>query len=76
MIPSLTNEAYELHLLAGLVIAWAGGRRWLAIVAAAAIGKEVIDYFYHGLPDVLDVFFTLLGGFTYKLMAWKRSISS
>ena len=74
-LPALTNSAYEMHFLAGLIIALLGGRRWLAIALALAIGKEIADFFYHGQPDVLDIVFTLFGGITYKLVEWKRNIS-
>jgi len=75
-LPAITNAAYEMHFLAGLIIAMLGGRRWLAIALALAIAKEAADYCYHGLPDVLDIIFTLFGGATYKLVEWKRKISS
>lgn len=74
-LPALTNAAYEMHFLAGLIIALLGGRRWLIIALALAIGKEVADYFHHGQPDVLDIIFTISGGITYKLVEWKRNTS-
>ena len=74
-LPAITNAAYEMHFLVGLLIALLGGRRWLIICLALAIGKEIADFFYHGQPDVLDIVFTLFGGITYKLVEWKRNIS-
>lgn len=75
-LPALTNAAYEMHFLAGLAIAWLGGRRWLIAALALAIAKEAADYCYHGLPDMLDVIFTLFGAATYKLVEWKRKTLS
>lgn len=74
-LPALTNAAYEMHFLAGLLIAWLAGRRWLIAALALAIAKEAADFLYHGLPDVLDIIFTLAGGATYKLVEWKRNTS-
>lgn len=74
-IPSLTPEAYEMHFLAGLLIAWLAGRRWLAWLILLALAKEGLDTWIHGKPDILDIVFTLIGGVTYKVIAWKRSIS-
>lgn len=75
MIPSLTPQAYEMHLLAGLLIAWLAGRRWWWVLILLALAKEGFDTWLHGKPDILDIIFTLIGGVTYKLIAWKRSIS-
>lgn len=76
MLPALTPAAYEMHFLAGLAIAWLAGRRWLIWLIVLAVAKEGFDLWWHGKPDLLDIIFTLFGGFTYKLIAaWKTSIS-
>lgn len=58
----ISREAYELHFIVGVLVALTTGRRWLLWVMILAVGKELADYFHHGKPDVLDVFFTALGG--------------
>lgn len=72
---ALTPEAYEMHFLAGLLIAWLAGRRWLIWLIALAMIKEGFDLWWHGKPDILDIIFTLAGGLTYKISAWKISTS-
>lgn len=73
-IHSLTKAAYELHLLAGAAIALATGRKWLFWLLLLAVSKEVLDFFHHGKPDVLDIIFTLLGALIYR--KWKEITSS
>jgi len=61
-----------LHFIAGLLIAgvvsivlpW-----WAALLSAAIAGavKEVIDYYGHGKPELLDFLYTAAGGFVFCL---------
>lgn len=64
-----------LHLIVGAALGATavliGGVLALALAAAAAIGKELIDYATHGEPDWLDALTTVVGcGIVVAGLSW------
>lgn len=59
ILPSLTQSAYEMHFLVGVVITLIARRCWFVPALVLGIGKEVFDFFYHGDPDWIDAAVTI-----------------
>lgn len=74
-LPSLTNAAYEMHILVGCIVSMIALlffrktslsislKYTLVLILLLIVGleKEVIDKDIHGKPDWIDILFTILG---------------